>query len=44
MSEASHLVDAEEGETLLEREFGFWLFLMSDAIVFALLFATYAVL
>jgi cytochrome o ubiquinol oxidase subunit 3 len=27
-----------------ERAFGFWLFLMSDAIVFALLFASYAVL
>jgi cytochrome o ubiquinol oxidase subunit 3 len=44
MSDASHLIDAEDGETLAEREFGFWLFLMSDAIVFALLFATYAVL
>ena len=44
MSDASHVVDAEDGETLAEREFGFWLFLMSDAIVFALLFATYAVL
>ena len=27
-----------------ERAFGFWLYLMSDAIIFALLFATYAVL
>lgn len=27
-----------------ERDFGFWLFLMTDAVVFALLFATYAVL
>lgn len=44
MSEPSHLIDTEDGQTLVEREFGFWLFLMSDAIVFALLFATYAVL
>jgi cytochrome o ubiquinol oxidase subunit 3 len=44
MNDASHLADAEESEALAEREFGFWLFLMSDAIVFALLFATYAVL
>lgn len=27
-----------------ERELGFWLYLMSDAIIFALLFATYAVM
>jgi cytochrome o ubiquinol oxidase subunit III len=27
-----------------ERAFGFWLYLMSDAIIFALLFATYAVM
>ena len=27
-----------------ERHFGFWLYLMSDAIIFALLFATYAVM
>jgi cytochrome o ubiquinol oxidase subunit 3 len=27
-----------------QREFGFWLYLMSDAIIFALLFATYAVM
>jgi cytochrome o ubiquinol oxidase subunit 3 len=44
MSDAGHMIDAEEGDTLADRAFGFWLFLMSDAIVFALLFATYAVL
>ena len=44
MSEPSHVIGTEDGETLVQREFGFWLFLMSDAIVFALLFATYAVL
>jgi cytochrome o ubiquinol oxidase subunit III len=27
-----------------EKEFGFWLYLMSDAIIFALLFATYVVM
>jgi cytochrome o ubiquinol oxidase subunit 3 len=27
-----------------EKELGFWLYLMSDAIIFALLFATYAVM
>lgn len=27
-----------------QREFGFWLYLMSDAIIFSLLFATYAVM
>ncbi|MEE9588875.1 MAG: cytochrome o ubiquinol oxidase subunit III [Hyphomicrobiaceae bacterium] len=32
-------VDAYE-----QRAFGFWLYLMSDAIIFALLFATYAVM
>jgi cytochrome o ubiquinol oxidase subunit III len=44
MSNAGHMSDAEERDTLADRAFGFWLFLMSDAIVFALLFATYAVL
>lgn len=27
-----------------DRHFGFWLYLMSDAVIFALLFATYAVM
>ncbi len=27
-----------------EREYGFWLYLMSDAVIFALLFATYVVM
>ena len=34
--------EAAEGFAL--RGFGFWLYLMSDAIIFALLFATYAVM
>jgi cytochrome o ubiquinol oxidase subunit III len=31
-------------EVAEERSFGFWLFLMSDSILFSLLFATYAVM
>jgi cytochrome o ubiquinol oxidase subunit 3 len=39
-------IDSEdESRAIIEqREFGFWLYLMSDAIIFALLFATYAVM
>jgi cytochrome o ubiquinol oxidase subunit 3 len=33
--------DAEKYE---EKEFGFWLYLMSDAVIFSLLFATYLVM
>ena len=33
-----------EAEAYEHRAFGFWLFLMGDAILFALLFATYAVM
>jgi len=43
MSEASAMPSEGKGE-IEQREFGFWLFLMSDAIIFALLFATYAVM
>jgi cytochrome o ubiquinol oxidase subunit 3 len=36
---------AEDEQDACERkEFGFWLYLMSDAIIFALLFSTYAVM
>ncbi len=31
-------------DTFAEREFGFWLYLMSDAIIFALLFATFVIM
>jgi cytochrome o ubiquinol oxidase subunit 3 len=44
MSEAAPALDPrahEEAENLEQREFGFWLYLMSDAIIFALLFVTY---
>jgi cytochrome o ubiquinol oxidase subunit 3 len=33
-----------EPDAYAQRAFGFWLYLMSDAIIFALLFATYAVM
>jgi cytochrome o ubiquinol oxidase subunit 3 len=37
--------EIEEAEHVLaERAFGFWIYLMSDAIIFSLLFATYAVM
>ena len=45
MSEASlseH--EREEIETHEQRAFGFWLYLMGDAVIFALLFATYAIM
>ncbi|MCY6380906.1 cytochrome o ubiquinol oxidase subunit III [Hoeflea prorocentri] len=32
------------GKAFEEREFGFWLYLMTDAIIFALMFATYVVM
>jgi cytochrome o ubiquinol oxidase subunit III len=35
---------APEADVYEEKEFGFWLYLMSDAIIFALLFATYVVM
>ncbi|WP_404402197.1 cytochrome o ubiquinol oxidase subunit III [Pelagibacterium halotolerans] len=35
---------AARGSVHEERAFGFWLYLMSDAIIFALLFATYLVM
>jgi cytochrome o ubiquinol oxidase subunit 3 len=36
--------DAPDEGVYEEKELGFWLYLMSDAIIFALLFATYVVL
>lgn len=41
---ASDLLEEEEKKSLESREFGFWVYLMTDAIIFALLFATYVVL
>jgi cytochrome o ubiquinol oxidase subunit 3 len=37
-------VRAPEVDVYEEKAFGFWLYLMSDAIIFALLFATYVVM
>lgn len=47
MSNAAAASDSHPQETPSEfeqRAFGFWLYLMSDAILFALLFATFAVM
>lgn len=38
------LILEEETRARDERAFGFWMYLMSDAIIFSLLFATYAVM
>ncbi|MGA7489078.1 MAG: cytochrome o ubiquinol oxidase subunit III [Xanthobacteraceae bacterium] len=37
-------VASGESDRYEQREFGFWLYLMSDAIIFSCLFATYAVM
>jgi cytochrome o ubiquinol oxidase subunit 3 len=43
MSESTlEMIEAEHARD--ERAFGFWIYLMSDAIIFSLLFATYAVM
>jgi cytochrome o ubiquinol oxidase subunit 3 len=36
--------EREEAETHEQRAFGFWLYLMGDAVIFALLFATYVIM
>jgi cytochrome o ubiquinol oxidase subunit 3 len=41
---SSSLAMIEEARARDERAFGFWIYLMSDAIIFSLLFATYAVM
>ena len=35
------MVEAEESQERAEKELGFWFWLMSDAVIFALLFMTY---
>lgn len=40
----SELLEHEEKKSLASREFGFWVYLMTDAVIFALLFASYVVL
>jgi cytochrome o ubiquinol oxidase subunit III len=42
--DASPETGATEIDVYEEKAFGFWLYLMSDAIIFALLFATYVVM
>jgi len=37
-------VSPRDAEKYEEKEFGFWLYLMSDAIIFSLLFATYLIM
>jgi cytochrome o ubiquinol oxidase subunit 3 len=41
---ATHDQRAAEATMYETREFGFWIYLMTDAIIFALAFATYAVM
>lgn len=41
---AAELMEHEEAHQRQSAEFGFWVYLMTDAIIFALLFATYAVM
>jgi cytochrome o ubiquinol oxidase subunit III len=38
------ITEAEHQEILVSRELGFWFYLMSDGVIFALLFATYITL
>lgn len=44
MTAATTIAEPAAPDAYEERAFGFWLYLMSDAIVFALLFATYVVM
>src|SRR3979411_3161816 len=44
MSAQALAPDEPASEAHEQRAFGFWLYLMSDAIIFSLLFATYAVM
>lgn len=41
---AAMTVTPREAERYEEKEFGFWLYLMSDAVIFACLFATYLIM
>ncbi|WP_062269965.1 cytochrome o ubiquinol oxidase subunit III [Endozoicomonas arenosclerae] len=41
MITVAELIREHEEESLENRAYGFWLYLMTDAIIFALLFATY---
>ena len=40
----AHNAEVEHSDTMAIQTFGFWIYLMSDLIIFATLFATFAVL
>ena len=44
MSTAVTAHESEAAATHEQRAFGFWLYLMGDAVIFALLFATYVIM
>lgn len=44
LAATASVLEEEEKKSLEARDFGFWVYLMSDAVIFALLFATYVVL
>lgn len=44
MTATAMTITPRDAEKYEEKEFGFWLYLMSDAIIFACLFATYLVM
>jgi cytochrome o ubiquinol oxidase subunit 3 len=42
--DSAHTPEFEEPDTVANKAFGFWLYLMSDLVLFATIFAAYAVL
>jgi cytochrome o ubiquinol oxidase subunit 3 len=42
--DSAHTPEFEEPDTVANKAFGFWLYVMSDLILFSAIFATYAVL
>ena len=44
MTAAATTISPQDAAKYEEKEFGFWLYLMSDAVIFALLFATYLIM
>jgi cytochrome o ubiquinol oxidase subunit III len=44
MSAAERAHEREEAETREQKALGFWLYLMGDAVIFALLFATFVIM
>ncbi len=43
-SDTAAEIAVERSEQIAQRELGFWLYLMSDAVIFAVLFGTYVVM